>query len=134
MCLILYNECVVKVTLTLEADVINLYLEMRRRRLSKWRWDLEQNPDLARPCSLPPCWLLLGDSELHSCPSEGSSPQIPTVSLPFQLYSLSSSPAPSPCSSRILRSQCGPRSEELEPHTITICSGGNGSSPCLRAG
>lgn len=69
MCLILYNEYVVKVTLTLEADVINLYLEMRKRRLSRWLRDLELNTGLARPCSLPPCWLLHGDSELHACPS-----------------------------------------------------------------
>ena len=86
MCLILYNEYVVKVTLTLEADVFNLYLEMRKQRLSRWLRDLELNTGLARPCSRPPCWLLHGDSELHARPSEGSSPQIPTVSLPFQLY------------------------------------------------
>lgn len=48
MCLILYNEYVVKVTLTLEADVINLDLEMRKRRLSKWLRDLELNTGLAR--------------------------------------------------------------------------------------
>lgn len=48
--------------------------------------------------------------------------------LPALLYSPPHQP-PSPCSSHVLRSQCGPRSEGLEPHTITSVQEEMGALP-----